>query len=88
MMPEYIEEFKINECSYRISDDVDHYSIWKGGSSIGKADSIHEARHLLHGYAVNQMRAEIGSYELQAHKAKTTLQRLTDDYFYLARFMV
>jgi hypothetical protein len=100
MSVSYRETFIISGRRYGIEDyeepgdhfmpDEPHqrFRLWYGGSSVGGADTIAEARNLLHTYTVSQTSAEYHGYQERMVRAQNTLAKLGGDSFGLARFQV
>jgi hypothetical protein len=83
-----LEKFQINRRTYSIEKVEDKFMVRHSGCSIGSWATIEEARKMLHTYAQNQQRAEIGSGERMMANAQTALGLLGIDPFNLGRFRV
>lgn len=96
----YCEEFSIGGRTYGIEDyekPGDHFfpenphkrfRLWVAGGGCGQADTIEEARKLLHTYAVSQTNAECHGHQERMVSAQRTLQKLGDDPFKLGSFLI
>lgn len=86
----YAEAFRVNRVTYLIKGDPGgRLTVWRSGSMIAETKlGIDDARSILHGYAISQAHAEIGSAERQLIDATSTLERLGQDKFNLGRFRI
>jgi hypothetical protein len=88
-MTRYAETFNINRRVYGIERLADgRLRCWVGGCGIGVADSMDEARQILHGYAISEATALVGSATEQLTRAREALVLLGADHFNLGRFRV
>lgn len=100
-MVDYVEEFTVLGKRLGIEDmedtrpGVEHffpehathrYQLWAGGCGVGRANTIQEAREILHDYAIRQARdlADKATRSLEA--ANAVLKKLGEDPTYLFRF--
>jgi hypothetical protein len=100
-MVKYRESFKVNGRLYGIEDYEDgqddhfmpdratqRFHLWAGGCGIGGANSIEDARRLVHSYIVSHLRAERAGFQERANNADRCLSKLGEDFWGLAKFQL
>lgn len=88
-MVAYAETFLANRKVYGLEKLEDGtVSLWASGCRIGVEASMYFARVSLHRYIDSQLRADIGSAESQLLAAKTALDKIEGDAFYLAKLLI
>jgi hypothetical protein len=95
----YRETFRIGSDTYGIEDHEQpgehffpeerkqRFRTWHNGCGVDWADSMYEARTLIHADAVSQARMERAGHHERVVRAQRVLDRLGDDPFNLAKFM-
>ena len=73
--------------NYRSGRDP-RFVLWSGGSGIGRAKTLAEARSQLHSFATNELRSKRNKLIGELAVVVRSLERLGGDPFNLARFQV
>ena len=94
----YREQFCVGTSTFGIEDyeqrgdhffpDLPHkrFHLWRNGCGIGQADTIDEARKIIHIYVVSHFRAARAGHRERMQEAERILGSLGDDPFNLGRF--